>query len=415
MLNNWLRLICVALCIMGGASCPAVGQIGRPFLIPPTIPASSTNARISVLILNTGEVSVRQQFPAEYSARLTIRGVTKGVALRRSGAVEVEIPPGKFAIQEYSIPIPDDSSDTIQLSLGEESGQWVTMRIETQKEIPVLSGPTPVNPGIPSVGDRPWIPPKELKSESVASEFFHAQFFPSEPMYIVMGWEDPNIKFQISFKYRLINAYSPDPGWLARRAPAVTNIYIAYTQTSLWDTSSSSSPFYDTNYKPEVFYQWRRVDRGRWADWFTMDLQGGLQHASNGQGGLDSRSVNVTYLMPTFYFGNTDSFYFRIAPRVYAYIGSLDDNPDIASYYGHIQLRGMLGWADSLQLAVIGTIGNGFHHGNAQLDLTYPLYKLVGGNLAIYLDLQYFTGYGESLLDYNVRSSAFRMGFSLWR
>ena len=75
----------------------------------------------------------------------------------------------------------------------------------------------------------------------------------------------------------------------------------------------------------------------------------------------------------------------------------------------------MMGWADSVQLAVIGTIGDGFHHGSAQLDLTYPLYRFGGRNLSVYLDLQYFTGYGESLLNYNERSSIFRAGFSLWR
>lgn len=234
-------------------------------------------------------------------------------------------------------------------------------------------------------------------------------------MYVIGGWEDPNVKFQVSFKYRIFNADRTHPGWLVRKAPALANLYFAYTQTSLWDISAPSSPFYDNSYKPEFFYQWRQVDQQKWADWFTLDLQGGLQHASNGKDGSDSRSLNVFYVMPTFYFGDTDQFHVRFGPRVWTYIGSLSDNPDIADYYGYVQLRGMVGWADGVQLAVASNIGNGFNRANAQIDLTYPLFHLGGRSLAVYANLQYFIGYGESLLGYNERSSAFRAGFSLWR
>jgi outer membrane phospholipase A len=245
--------------------------------------------------------------------------------------------------------------------------------------------------------------------------FFRQHFFPHEPLYFLMGWEDPQVKFQISFKYRLFNADEDDPGWAVRQVPQLANLYLGYTQTSLWDTAAESAPFYDTAYKPEFFYQTTRIDQGRWAPWFGMDAQGGFQHASNGQDGPESRSLNVAYVMPTFYFGDVKKFHFRFAPRVYTYVGSLEDNPDIADYYGHVQLRAMVGWTDGAQLSVIGTIGDGFNYGSTQLDLTYPLYRLAGGSIAVYLDLQYFTGYGETLLDYNVRSSAFRAGFSLWR
>jgi len=341
--------------------------------------------------------------------------VARDITLRRVEAtspLKVRIAPGTFARQAYHVPLPTHPGESVEVALADAPQQRVTLRMNqaspelTDKTSPVVTESGRVTP--PSG-------PKTLKTDFIALEFFREHFFPHEPMYFLMGWENPNVKFQLSFKYRMLNGDQERPGWLVRKVPALTNLYLGYTQTSLWDISAPSSPFYDTSYKPEFFYQWQRVNRHRWADWFTMDIQGGFQHASNGQDGDESRSMNVAYLMPTFYLGNTDQFYFRLAPRIYGYIGGMDENPDLADYYGHVQLRAMLGWADGVQLSVIGTIGNEFDHGSAQLDLTYPLFRLNGRNLAVYLDLQYFTGYGESLLDYDEYTSAFRAGFSLWR
>jgi len=43
------------------------------------------------------------------------------------------------------------------------------------------------------------------------------------------------------------------------------------------------------------------------------------------------------------------------------------------------------------------------------------LRRWFSGNLALYLYLQYFWGYGETLLRYNDRTSSFRVGFALFR
>ena len=37
------------------------------------------------------------------------------------------------------------------------------------------------------------------------------------------------------------------------------------------------------------------------------------------------------------------------------------------------------------------------------------------GNFSVYLQAQYFTGYGESLLQYKEKTSIFRAGFALYR
>jgi phospholipase A1/A2 len=59
-------------------------------------------------------------------------------------------------------------------------------------------------------------------------------------------------------------------------------------------------------------------------------------------------------------------------------------------------------------------MGTGANHGSVQLDLTYPTMRFFG-SFSLYLDVQYFTGSGESLLGYNQRTDELRAGLALFR
>jgi outer membrane phospholipase A len=214
----------------------------------------------------------------------------------------------------------------------------------------------------------------------------------------------------MSFMYQLLNNEGP----LATKAPALKGFHIAYTQTSLWDWNAPSAPFFDTSYKPEFLYAWERVAGGQLPNWYQLDLQGGLKHESNGKDGADSRSLNIAYLRPTLTLGRDDGLQLTLQPRAWVYLGNLSDNPDIADYRGYADLRAIVGWKRGLQLSALGRMGKDANHGSLQLDLTYPMMKIFG-SFSVYLDAQYFTGYGESLLEYNRRSEAFRAGFSIYR
>ena len=53
-------------------------------------------------------------------------------------------------------------------------------------------------------------------------------------------------------------------------------------------------------------------------------------------------------------------------------------------------------------------------YGNAELNVSFPLSKLSGGDLTGWLMLQYFGGYGESLLDYKKKlDSQLRLGIAV--
>lgn len=53
--------------------------------------------------------------------------------------------------------------------------------------------------------------------------------------------------------------------------------------------------------------------------------------------------------------------------------------------------------------------------GAIDADISYPIDRLIGGNLNFYLIGQAFTGYGENLLDYNRRMTRLRVGLAIVR
>ncbi|WP_428851657.1 phospholipase A [Imbroritus primus] len=229
-----------------------------------------------------------------------------------------------------------------------------------------------------------------------------------DPMYLAFGQRGgTNAKFQLSFKYRIFQAATP-----TSKGP-IDNLYFGYTQFSLWDLSSESKPFYDTNYRPSVFYY--LPDTGVKGGLLSrLAFAGGLEHESNGRSGSESRSINTVFIKPTFYLGDLNSWHATVTPKLYYYL-SKSDNRDIADYRGYADLRLAWGKPDSWELAATLRKGMKGSHYSADTQVSYPLAQLLPGT-AGYLVLSYFTGYGESLLDYNrKRASQVRIGYSISR
>ena len=241
-------------------------------------------------------------------------------------------------------------------------------------------------------------------------DYFKRHLFPLEPMYFVAGPKAPNARFQISFKYQLVDAASSLSGWSGQ----TTNFYVGYTQTSFWHWNRASAPFEDNNYKPEALYLWPGLTNlgGRA---MSLSLQAGVQHESNGRDGPSSRSLNLAYIRPRLLLGKPGGWQAAFSLNPVVYLGDLSDNPDLPRYRGYGDLRLVLGKTDSVQLATIARIGSRADRGSAQFDLSYPMNKLIGGGLTWYLHGQFFSGYGESFLRYRQRDTVYRFGFSLYR
>ncbi len=358
-----------------------------------------------LVVLNGSDRPAARSFQTQLDGRLHGGDADRPVVVTLrdpAEAGEAVIPPGGYARREYVLTVPEGLEGQVLFSAPGIRANGVVLEVRRTEASAKADEPAPAEP--------PREPTKEAGGSS-PEDFFKAHFFGYEPFYFIVGTGSPNAKFQISFKYRLVNIEGP----LAQRYPALQGFHLAYTQTSLWDLKQASAPFLDSSYRPEFLYSMEQVDRGRWADWFRLDLQAGVQHESNGKGGADSRSLNLAYFQPTVVLGKKDNFQLTLSPRVWTYIESLSDNPDIREYRGHVGLRAILGWAKWLQLSAIGRLGSEGNRGSLQLDLSYPMMQLLWGSFSLYLHAQLFTGYGESFLQYNQRSTAFRVGFSLYR
>ena len=228
---------------------------------------------------------------------------------------------------------------------------------------------------------------------------FASKLSPDELLYFVLGWRGgTNAKFQLSFKYRFVN---PE-GDLTRGEPFFSRVYFGYSQTSLWDLESESKPFFDTSYRPSLFYRHERLhewDEGR--GWWWGQI--GVEHESNGQGGDESRTLNTLYVQPVVEIDRAlGTAHLTIAPRVWAYLGTLDENPDIVEFRGYGQLRLAVTGRSEWQVAAIGRVGTS-GKGAVQIDFTYPMDRLFLRSFDAFLHLQVFNGWGESLRTYDQR------------
>jgi phospholipase A1 len=225
-----------------------------------------------------------------------------------------------------------------------------------------------------------------------------------DPIYFVVGGQDGwDARFQLSFKYRL---FDPASGYGAE-APWLVGFYFGYTQTSFWDLSSDSKPFRDTSYRPSFFWKWDRTDAQTWVD----SVRFGFEHESNGRGGVDSRSVNTVFVRPEWRWQTESGGDVEFTPKLYVYL-SKEENPDIQQYRGFADFRlrhdsGGL-WITTA-VARLGTDAKG----SLLMDMSRRMRDMKVGPLSGYLHLQYFNGWGESILDYNVRSWNVRVGLAI--
>ncbi len=251
-----------------------------------------------------------------------------------------------------------------------------------------------------------------------------------EPIYFALGWRDSlNARFQFSFKYRFLEE-RPDhehPDFSARwPLHLARDLHFAYTQVSLWDLGSASKPFYDSSYKPALFLLHRPRRAPFASDRLATILEYGVQHESNGRAGDNSRSVNSLYAAPTFRWDFGRERFLEARPRLSAYFAVERENRDLARYRGYAELTLRTGLERGWQLALHAR-GHPRGHGSVQFDFTLPVTRLsflrflppsVDPRAALggYVQVQYFNGYGETLLGYNRREpDQLRLGFTLVR
>lgn len=218
------------------------------------------------------------------------------------------------------------------------------------------------------------------------------------------------LKFQLSLKYEIAKE---------------SNFFFGYTQKSFWSIQKTSAPFEESNFAPEFFYL--KVRAGQSSGFMFKSIQTGAIHESSGEGGSASRGWNRYYVEPTFLF-----YRVAVTPKLWAPLPPGDndrgasDNPDIYRYYGYGELVVVYRSPDLGQHSLLYRRGqdrdkHGFQY---QLDIK------VGEIRCLFSDsercsnddpwgpklfVQWWSGYGESLKNYNRETRSLVVGISAIR
>ena len=205
---------------------------------------------------------------------------------------------------------------------------------------------------------------------------------------------DTEVKFQISLKTELVSGL-----WRNSFVSA------AYSQQSFWQLyadEGASSPFRETNHEPELM--WTIPVDFELAGWEARLATLAFNHQSNGRSNPLSRSWNrIT--------GNVvfERNRFVISAKTWKRLGGEknDDNPFIEDYMGRVELSVGYGFDD--QFFAIN-YKNGLAHekrSGVELSWTFPLTGRLKGFA------QFYSGYGENLIDMEQYTNRFGIGISL--
>ena len=217
---------------------------------------------------------------------------------------------------------------------------------------------------------------------------------PGRGLEVDLPVEATEAKFQLSFKVKALENLFGDNG----------DLWLAYTQQSNWQLFNSdvSSPFRETNYEPEAILS-LRTD-GQWLGWRWRLLNLGFVHQSNGRTEPVSRSWNRLYAQFGFERGEFTLLlrpWLRMPER-----GASDDNPDIRKHLGSGDVR--LAWARGGHIVSgLGRYSFSGRRGGLQLDWAFPIAGALKGHV------QFTSGQGESLIDYNHTQNTLGFGILL--
>lgn len=209
--------------------------------------------------------------------------------------------------------------------------------------------------------------------------------------YIDGGFEDADGLQEVEVKFQFSLSVPVMP------INKSTSLMFAYTQKSLWQLGNNdiSSPFRETNYKPQFFL----MHQSNMLLFNNAEI--GYMHESNGQTTSLSRSWDRVY-------GALERIDGPIQYGVRGWYVFKDEknNRDITDYMSDYDVWAKLG-------NDIGTFNTRFHYnfktnkGGAEAGYTLNVNKFVG----IYT--QVWTGYGETLIDYNHNQTRIGLGMKL--
>jgi phospholipase A1 len=283
-------------------------------------------------------------------------------------------------------------------------------RESAAQETKAEPSPTPEEKQLqePSYFSRLWELDKETRRGPYSLAPYQSNYilpftYNTSPNSDVIHEADPNqdvqnteVKFQLSLKVKL---------WQDIFGKEM-DLWFGYTQLSFWQLYDfeDSSPFLETDYQPELLLNFKT--RYRLLGLTGRFIQVGFNHQSNGQTEPLSRSWNRIVANFGLERGRLSLLlkgWYRIPESAES-----DDNPDIEDYLGYGEFWATYIWKkNKFDAMVRNNLRFPENCGALQLEWSFPLISRVSGFV------QYFVGYGESLLDYNHYNNRIGLGFIL--
>jgi phospholipase A1 len=218
---------------------------------------------------------------------------------------------------------------------------------------------------------------------------------------------DEELKFQASFKTELISRRAFDQAGVTQALSHVgidsVRLWFGYTQKMNWQAFNrgNARPVRDTNYEPEAILTLGTGNEGNGLKLINL----GFVHESNGISQSEHRGWNRAYAQ-----GGWEWDRLSVLARVWHRIPeSYDDNPNIQRYMGYGDLIARYQTAGGFVTSALVRRNLQFGRGFAQLDWATPVLNSLG---ALKFHVQFTSGYGETLIDYNHNQTTIGVGVS---
>lgn len=250
---------------------------------------------------------------------------------------------------------------------------------------------------------------RQEKEEALPGNFFALQvnkpnyilpyYYSSSPDTLVYSPNNQSlnhqeVKFQLSFKIPLWKDILQHP----------STLYFGYSQLSYWQLYQKDPFFRETDYEPEIYLS-NIVKYKIFKDWELNEINLGAVHESNGFGGSMERSWNRLYVEAKTSIGN---WMFSFKPWYVLHDSSLNHNPNIAHYlgYGSVLASYKL-YKNLITLEAHNLFIARHERTTGELTWSFPLAEYFKGYV------QVFSGYGQSLIEYNHKTTSIGVGVAL--
>lgn len=198
-------------------------------------------------------------------------------------------------------------------------------------------------------------------------------------------------KFQVSIRHRLTNS----------TLPFKTYLFLTYTQKAFWDVFKESFPFRDLNYNPSLGIGKTLVYKNRLLGAIALQLE----HESNGKDGIDSRSWNKVTMTSTFIIHE----HWMLESEMWIPIVDGNENKNIVDYSGWANFS--VDYTSPNKKYVFGVSVTKRKGWNLNHNVTLQAAARIFSDSNQFLFLEYYNGYGESMLDYKQYRQRLRLGF----